>query len=42
MVIGIVRQPYGTILYRIKSSSREHLAPENELKLALRRKELGE
>jgi hypothetical protein len=41
MVIGIVRQPYGTILYRIKSSSREHLAPESELKLALGTERIG-
>jgi hypothetical protein len=30
----------GTILYRIKSSMREKLADETELKLALRRKRL--
>jgi hypothetical protein len=41
MVIGIIRQPYGTILYRIKSSSREHLAPESELKLALGTERIG-
>jgi hypothetical protein len=37
MVVGIVRQPNGTILYRIKSSTREQLAHESELKLVLLR-----
>jgi hypothetical protein len=35
MVIGITRQPNGTILYRIKNSTREQLAHESELRLAL-------
>jgi hypothetical protein len=34
-VVGITRQPNGTILYRIKSSTREQLAHESELRLAL-------
>jgi hypothetical protein len=39
---GRLRQPDGTILYRIKSSTREQLAEESELKVALRRKDVGE
>ena len=35
-IIGVVRQSSGIILYRIKSSGREQLAQESELKLALR------
>ena len=34
-VIGLVRQSDGTILYRIKDATREQLAHESELKLAL-------
>ena len=37
MVIGRVRQPNGSTLYRIKSSTREQLAHESELKLVLLR-----
>jgi hypothetical protein len=36
-IIGLVRQSSGTILYRIKSLSREQLAHPSELKLVLRR-----
>jgi hypothetical protein len=32
----------GDILYRIKSSTREQLADESELKLALKRKDIRE
>ena len=39
---GRLRQPDGTILYRIKSSTREQLAEESELKLALGRKDIWE
>jgi hypothetical protein len=39
---GRLRQPDGTILYRIKSSTREQLAEASELKLALRRKDTNE
>ena len=41
-IIGIVWQPEGTVRYRIKSPTREQLAEESELKLALSRKETGE
>jgi hypothetical protein len=41
-IIGIVRQSGGTVLYRIKNSTREQLAHESELKLALSRKDRGE
>jgi hypothetical protein len=36
-VIGVVWQPSGTMVYRIKSETREQLAHESELKLALKR-----
>jgi hypothetical protein len=36
-VIGLTWQPNGTVLYRIKSSTREQLAHESELKLVLLR-----
>jgi hypothetical protein len=39
---GRLRQPDGTILYRIKSSTHEQLAEESEIKLALGRKEIEE
>ena len=38
-VIGIAWQSIGKIRYRIKSDTREQLADESELKLALRRAE---
>ena len=34
-VVGVVRRSTGETLYRIKSSSREHLAHPDELKLVL-------
>ena len=34
-VVGLVRQPEGGILYRIKSRTQEQLARAGELKLAL-------
>ena len=42
MVVGITRQPNGTILYRIKSSTHEQLADGSELKLALQPRDKGE
>lgn len=36
-VIGVVWRPSATMLYRIKSETREQLAHESELKLALKR-----
>ena len=37
IVVGLVRHSDGRILYRIKSRAQEHLAHEDELKLALAR-----
>jgi hypothetical protein len=37
MIVGIARQSGGTVLYRIKSSTREQLAQPDELKLVLMR-----
>jgi hypothetical protein len=34
-VVGLLRHPNGTILYRIRRGSEEHLANGDELKLAL-------
>ena len=34
-IVGMVRQPDGEILYRIKNTTEEHLAHQNELKLSL-------
>jgi hypothetical protein len=36
-IVGLVRQSSGTILFKIKSASREQLAHESELKLVLLR-----
>ena len=36
-MIGVVWRPSATMLYRIKSETREQLAHESELKLALKR-----
>jgi hypothetical protein len=33
-IVGMVRQPDGEILYRIKSRTHEHLAHQKELKLS--------
>jgi hypothetical protein len=41
-VIGVAFQPEGAVRYRIKSPTREQVAEESELKLALRRKDAGE
>ena len=34
-IVGMVRQSSGIMLYRVKSSTREQLAHESELKLVL-------
>ena len=34
-VVALVRQPSGVTLYRIKNRTQDHLASEDELKLAL-------
>jgi hypothetical protein len=34
-IVGMVRQPDGKILYRIKNRTQEHLAHQSELKLSL-------
>ena len=36
-IVGMVRQSSGAILLKIKSATREQLAHESELKLALKR-----
>jgi hypothetical protein len=36
-IVAMVRQSSGTMLYRLKSSTREQLAHESELKLVLMR-----
>jgi hypothetical protein len=36
-VIGLAFQPEGAVRYRIKSPTREQVAEESELKLALKR-----
>jgi ABC-type lipopolysaccharide export system ATPase subunit len=36
-IVGLVRQSSGTILFKIKSATREQLAHESELKLVLMR-----
>ena len=41
-IIAIAWQSEGTVRYRIKSPTREQLAEESELKLALRRKDIRE
>jgi ABC-type lipopolysaccharide export system ATPase subunit len=37
MIVGMVRQSSGVILFKIKSATREQLAHESELKLVLLR-----
>jgi ABC-type lipopolysaccharide export system ATPase subunit len=39
LILGLVRQSSGSVLYRIKSATREQLAHETELRLALRPKD---
>jgi hypothetical protein len=41
-IVGMVRQSSGVILFKIKSATREQLAHESELKLALKRKDVAE
>jgi hypothetical protein len=41
-VIGLVWQPNGTMLYRLKSATRDQLAHESELKLVHKRQDIGE
>jgi hypothetical protein len=41
-VIGIAWQSEGAVRYRIKSPTREQLAEESELKLALKRRDTHE
>ena len=41
-IVGVVRRSTGETFYRIKSSSRQQLAHETELKLVLRRKHMEE
>ena len=41
-IVGLVRQSSGAILFKIKSATHEQLAHESELKLVLRRKDVGE
>ena len=37
MIVGLVRQPSGIVLFKIKSATQERLAHESELRLALKR-----
>jgi ABC-type lipopolysaccharide export system ATPase subunit len=41
-IVGMVRQSSGAVLIKIKSATHELLAHESELKLALKRKDLGD
>src|ERR1700753_2986484 len=41
IIVGLVRQSSGVILFKLKDGAREQLAEASEMKLALKRKDIG-